>query len=90
MGGHPFGSLGPIFRLFRFFFENRIRGLARLLGSIESLKRDQKVIARQGMTLTDAVKNSIDKSKKKKVDENAALDFKLRDLEIRCETDMAN
>ena len=42
------------------------------------------------MTLTDAVKNSIDKSKKKKVDENAALDFKLRDLEIRCETDMAN
>ena len=56
-----------------------------VLGAIESLKNDQKMIARKVITLTDAVKNSIDKRKREKIDENAALDVKLRGLESRCE-----
>ena len=34
------------------------------LGAIKSLKNDQKMITRKVITLTDAVKNSIDKIKK--------------------------
>ena len=56
-----------------------------VLGAIESLKTGQKVIAKQVITLTDAVKNSIDKLKREKIDDNAALDDKLRGLESRCE-----
>ena len=37
------------------------------------------------ITLTDAVKNSYEKIKREKIDENAALDVKLRGLESRCE-----
>ena len=37
------------------------------------------------ITFTDAVKNSIEKIKREKIDENAALDVKLRGLESRCE-----
>ena len=55
------------------------------LGAIKSLKNDQKMITRKVITLTDAVKNSIDKIKREKIDENAALDVKLRGLESRCE-----
>ena len=37
------------------------------------------------MTPTDVVKNIIDKIKREKIDDNAAIDVKLRVLESRCE-----
>ena len=39
-----------------------------VLGAIESLKNDQKIIARKVISLTNAVKNSIDKIKRETID----------------------
>ena len=56
-----------------------------ILAAIESLRNDQKTIARKVITLSDAVKNSFAKMKREKIEENTALEDKLGGLNKRCE-----
>ena len=56
-----------------------------IFAAIESLRNDQKTIARKVITLSDAVKNSFAKMKREKIEENTALEDKLGGLNKRCE-----
>jgi hypothetical protein len=56
-----------------------------VLNAIESLRSDQKTIAKKLITLSEAFKNSLNKMKKEKAEENTAMENKLQGLTEKCD-----
>ena len=52
------------------------------LNSIESLRKDQKVLANKLIELNGAVRSSIEKIRKNKIDDSAAFEARINDLKV--------
>ena len=53
-----------------------------VLNSIESLRKDQKVLANKLIELNGAVRSSIEKIRKNKIDDSAAFEARINDLKV--------